>query len=160
MRVLFFIFFLFFCQITFSQNDFKVVSFKHMPDDYSAIKAYNRVFDVTNGDQTAIIKINTNAPFNGFTFELGNNFNIVKSVEKPNEIWLYVPNGTKRISIDHSGFTGKIDTTFTVLEGGNTYQLILHTPKISNSNLLKGKVKLKINPKDSKFFLIFKLPIL
>lgn len=51
-----------------------------------------------NGQKCALIKVQTTQK--GFSFEVGS-LGIVKTIQKIGEIWVYVPEGVKRISIFH-----------------------------------------------------------
>lgn len=79
------------CLLHVDAQNIKVTSFQLLPTDLSARTA--AVKDL-NGDECALIKIVTSDP--GYSFS-----DIIKQVNKPNEIWIYVPQGSKRITIRH-----------------------------------------------------------
>ena len=147
MRFLFIILSIFIYQITFSQNDYKVISFKQL-DDFDASVNYS--LDDNNGKKAGIIKVGTTE--SNFAFENGQ-VGIVKIVPKVGEIWVYVPEGTRRFDIKHPKFGVLRYPLPERIVSGKSYELILKTPKVSNTDLLgKGRVKLSIDPPDSKFY--------
>lgn len=80
--------------ITAGAQNFKVASFRQLPSDVSAF--INPVRDL-NGDDCGLLKIIAPEDF-VFSTPLG----IVKRVDNVGEIWLYVPRGTKKITIKHA----------------------------------------------------------
>lgn len=72
---------------------FAVRSFEYLPTEISAF--VNTVNDL-NGDGCALIKVEAGPDF-AFSTPLG----IVKREDKVGEIWLYVPRGTKKLTIKH-----------------------------------------------------------
>jgi uncharacterized protein (TIGR02145 family) len=73
-----------------------VKSFRLLENDLDA--RVNYPLKDQNGDPCAIIKVVTTQK--GFSFD-GGMTGIVKTVDKPAEIWVYVPWGLKRITISH-----------------------------------------------------------
>ncbi|MFZ4724340.1 MAG: PEGA domain-containing protein, partial [Paludibacter sp.] len=74
-----------------------VKSFRKLENDLDA--RVNEPLKDQNGDVCAIIKIVTTQT--GFSsFDCGQ-IGVVKTVQKPSEIWVYVPYGAKRITITH-----------------------------------------------------------
>lgn len=80
----------------FSQQQLGVKSFKKLPNDLDA--RVNEPKKDQNGDLCAIIKVVTTQT--GFSFDCGQ-IGIIKTVQKPSEIWVYVPYGAKRMTISH-----------------------------------------------------------
>lgn len=75
-----------------------------------------------NGEKCALIKIFTTAT--GFTFDVGS-LGVADMVQKPGEIWLYVPSGIRRITINHPQL-GMCDYAFTVpITKARTYRMKL-----------------------------------
>ena len=72
---------------------FSVVSFKMLPNDVSAF--INPVRDL-NDEDCALVKVIASEDF-AFSTPLG----IVKRIDKTGEIWLYLPRGSKKITIKH-----------------------------------------------------------
>lgn len=73
-----------------------VKSFRKLESDLDA--RVNEPKKDQNGDLCAILKIVTTQK--GFTFDCGQ-IGIIKTVQKPAEIWVYVPYGVKRLTISH-----------------------------------------------------------
>lgn len=73
-----------------------VKSFRYLENDLDARVNFPLIDQ--NGDPCAIIKVVTTQK--GFLFD-GGMTSIVKTVDKPAEIWVYVPWGLKRITISH-----------------------------------------------------------
>ena len=75
-----------------------------------------------NGEKCALIKIFTTAT--GFTFDVGS-LGVADIVQKPGEIWLYVPSGIRRITINHPQL-GMCDYDFTIpITKARTYRMKL-----------------------------------
>lgn len=72
---------------------FSVESFRALPNDVTAF--VDQVEDL-NGDACALLKIECSPEF-AFSTPLG----IVKRIDKTGEIWLYLPKGSKKITIKH-----------------------------------------------------------
>lgn len=134
-----------------SQEDFKVIDFKLLPTDYSAA-SHNKPPNDNNGEPAALIKIVTSEK--GFTFELGSALAPIGAAqEKTGEIWLYVPNGTRRLTIKHKDF-GVIRYPIEIaIKSGKTYELRLKTPITTNKDLLgTGTVKITTYPDNAVLF--------
>jgi len=81
-----------------------------------------------NGDACAIIKVVTSQT--GFLFECDQT-GIVKVVQKESEIWVYVPSGTKRITIEHPQLGALKDYLFPIpIKKATAYELVLTTGKV------------------------------
>ena len=73
-----------------------------------------------NGEKCALIKIFTTAT--GLTFDVGS-LGVVDIIQKPGEIWLYVPHGVRRLIMNHAQL-GKCEYTFTIpVEKAHTYNM-------------------------------------
>ena len=81
---------------SFAQQQLSVKRFDKMPNDLDA--RVNEPKKDPDGNPCAIIKVLTNQT--GFSFDNGQ-IGIVATVQKPSEIWVYVPRETKRLSITH-----------------------------------------------------------
>ena len=93
--------FLTFCLFVFMitplfAQQLSVKSFKKLPNDLDA--RVNVPMKDQNGDVCAIIKVVTTQT--GFSFDSGQ-IGIIKTVQQPAEIWVYVPFGAKRLTISH-----------------------------------------------------------
>ena len=109
-----------------SAQQISVKSFRKLEFDLDArVSAPLRDF---SGDVSAIIKVVTSQT--GFTFDCGQ-IGIVKTINKPSEIWVYVPYGAKRISIFHEKLGQIRDFMFPEpIEKATVYELVLTTGKV------------------------------
>ena len=104
-----------------------VSSFKLLETDMDANLQGTREVD-QNGETAALIKIVTTEK--GFGFSCGA-LGIVKTVETPGEIWLYVPRGAQKITIKHPQLGILRDYHFnTTILGGRTYEMVLTTGRV------------------------------
>ena len=102
-------------------QEFKVASFRLLPNDITAW--VNPVRDL-NDEACALIKVVGNRDF-AFSTPLG----IVQRKNEEGEIWLYVPNGTRKITIKHPRWGVLRDYKFPVtLESRLTYELVIEEP--------------------------------
>jgi formylglycine-generating enzyme required for sulfatase activity len=98
-----------------------VKSFKKLDKDLDA--RVNEPFRDQNGDVCAIIKVVTVQK--GFSFDSGQ-IGIVKTVDKPSEIWVYLPFGAKRITISHPLLGMIRDYLIPIpIEKATVYELVL-----------------------------------
>lgn len=105
-----------------SAQDFSVGNFQDLPNDISAF--INPVKDL-NDEGCALIKVIASSPDFAFSTPLG----IAKRIDKTAEIWLYVPRGTKKITIKHSSWGVLRDYPFpSKLESHKTYELAIKEP--------------------------------
>lgn len=111
-----------FCQATMFSQEFSVASFQVLPNDVSAF--INNVRDL-NDEACALIKIEAPSDF-AFSTPLG----IVKRKDEVGEIWLYVPRGTKMLTLKHPQWGVIRDYKLgKPLESRMTYELKLNQPK-------------------------------
>lgn len=134
--------------LTFGQDKMSVANFELVPMDLTAIQKGTMLLD-QNGDKCAIIKIKTTAK--GLSFENGS-LGIVKV--DPNhtaETWVYIPHGSKKLSISHA-LLGQVTYDFPVsIESGKTYALKLTTKQVITNvfdTKHRGKFILNIEPKN------------
>ena len=107
--------------VGYAQN-MKVVSFRELVNDLTANRYGTSKTDV-NGETAALIKIVT--PEKGFSFD-GGSVGIVDVDYKPGEIWLYVPTGSRRLTISHRDFGVLRNYDYSVsVEGAKTYEMLL-----------------------------------
>jgi hypothetical protein len=98
-----------------------VKSFRKLPNDLDA--RVNEPKRDQNGDVCAIIKIVTTQT--GFSFDNGQ-IGIVKTVQKTAEVWVYVPYGTKRLTISHPNLGILRDYQIPIpIEKATVYELVL-----------------------------------
>jgi hypothetical protein len=81
-----------------------------------------------NGEVAALIKVVTTEQ--GFVFD-GGMVGIVKTKQGVGEVWVYVPHGIKRITIQHQQLGVMRDYYFPVpIEKARTYEMVLTTGKV------------------------------
>lgn len=104
-----------------SQN-FNVTSFRELPNDVSAF--INPVRDL-NDEDCALLKVIAPDDF-VFSSPLG----IVKRIDKTGEIWLYLPRGSKKITVKHAEWGVLRDYEFpSKLESHKTYEITMKYPQ-------------------------------
>lgn len=100
---------------------FNVSEFRMLPNDISAF--INPVRDL-NGDDCALLKIEAGEDF-AFSTPLG----IVKRIDDTGEIWLYIPRGSKSITIKHPQFGVIRDYIFPVkIDSHMAYEMRINIP--------------------------------
>ena len=111
-----------FCQATMFSQEFSVASFQVLPNDVSAF--IHHVRDL-NDEACALIKVEAPSDF-AFSTPLG----IVKRKDEVGEIWLYVPKGTKMLTLKHPQWGVIRDYKLgKPLESRMTYEMKLNLPK-------------------------------
>ena len=128
-----------------------VESFIHLETDLTANLDGTTVYD-QNGEKCALIKVRSNPPAKGFTFDVGQ-LGIMKVEVKGAETWLYVPHGVRKISIQHEqlGFLDNYDLGMSVKKA-TTYQLTLrvgHVKTIVEEEIAKQYLSFQITPADA-----------
>ncbi len=104
-------------------QEFSVGKFHDLPNDISAF--INPVKDL-NDEGCALIKVIAASPDFAFSTPLG----IAKRIDKTGEIWLYLPRGSKKITIKHASWGVLRDYLFpSKLESHKTYELTINEPK-------------------------------
>ena len=97
-----------------------------------------------NGEKCALIKIFTTAT--GLTFDVGS-LGVVDIIQKPGEIWLYVPHGVRRVTINHSQL-GMCDYTFPIsIVKARTYRM----------RLVAGQIQTTVRKAVTSQYVIFKV---
>ena len=115
------VFFLIAVPVLYAQN-IKVSSFKLLETDMTANTYGTQRLD-QNDEKAALIKIQ--APEQGFTFD-GGSLGIVEQQVHNGEIWLYIPRGAKKLSIQHKDFGKLTDYYYPVpIEGARTYEMYI-----------------------------------
>lgn len=105
-----------------SAQQFKVEDFRVLPNDISAF--VSPVKDL-NDEGCALLKVTASSPDYAFSTPLG----IVKRIDKTGEIWLYLPRGSKKITIKHAEWGILRDYAFPAkLESHMTYELSVKEP--------------------------------
>lgn len=102
---------------------FKVSGFRTLPNDVTAF--ITPVYDL-NGEACALVKVVASADF-AFSTPLG----VVKRENKTGEIWLYLPEGSKLLTIKHPQWGVMRDYRFSKpLESHVTYEMNIAAPKM------------------------------
>lgn len=105
-----------------------VADFQLLADDLTANLHGTIVYD-QNGEKCALIKVETTQT--GFSFDVGA-LGIVKVVQNPGEIWLYVPEKVRRITIAHPQLGVLRDYSFSIpVQKARTYLLRLTTGTVT-----------------------------
>lgn len=100
----------------------KVESLSMLPNDLSANRVGTMKKD-QNGETAALIKVVTSDK--GFTFD-GGSLGVVATEQHTGEIWVYVPRGSRKITIKHQYYGVLRDYYYPVsIEGGKTYEMLL-----------------------------------
>ena len=100
-----------------------VETFRIAENDLTAKSAGTTVYDY-NGNMSALIKISTTVE--GLVFD-GGMIGIIHTIPKKGEVWVYVPQGIKKMSIMHSELGTLRNYFFPVsIEAGCTYKMVLN----------------------------------
>lgn len=109
------------CCLTMAAQKFGVARFRVMPND---ISAYIHPMRDLNGEACALIKVVGSKDF-AFSTPLG----IVKRVDEVGEVWLYVPHGTRLLTVKHPRWGVLRDYCLDpAAESRLTYELVLAEP--------------------------------
>ena len=104
-----------------------------------------------NGDKSALIKIESNEF--GFSFDAGI-LGIVKTEQHTGEIWVYVPEGVKRLSISHPIYEKIRNYEFGMsLQKARTYVMKLRTIKPNTSVGGLGTIDIKTSPLGAEVYI-------
>ena len=119
---IFFVLYYVFSVLSLSSQSINVSNFKLLDSDLTANTAGTMEQD-QNGEVAALIKVVTTQT--GFSFDCGA-MGIVKTLQKPSEIWVYVPRGVKKMTISHPQLGLLRDYFFPIpIEAARTYELVL-----------------------------------
>ena len=143
MRKILLILFAFWLIPGFAQN-ISVSSFKSLDTDLTANTAGTMEND-QNGETAALIKVVTTQT--GFTFD-GGALGIVKTKQTPGEIWVYIPRGSKKITIKHPQLGVLRDYFFPIaIESARTYEMVL----------IAGEVQTVVKQARTSQYVVFQL---
>ena len=118
------------CTLMTRAQNISVSSFRLLENDLDANTAGTMEKD-QNGEVAALIKVVTTQT--GFTFD-GGALGIVKTVQKPGEIWVYVPRGLKKITISHSQLGVLRDYYLPMaVASARTYEMVLVTGTVETT---------------------------
>ena len=125
-----------------SAQNISVASFKLLENDLTANTTGTMERD-QNGEPAALIKVVTTQQ--GFVFD-GGMVGIVKTKQGVGEVWVYVPHGIKKITIQHPQLGVLRDYYFPMpVEKARTYEMVLTT----------GKVETVVTHSVNKQFVVF-----
>jgi len=147
-----------FCFVIFSisqltAQQLSVKSFIKLPNDLDA--RVNESVRDQNGDLCAIIKVVTTET--GFSFDSGQ-IGIIKTLQKPAEIWVYVPFGAKRLTITHPvlGILRNYQIPIAI-EKANVYEMVLVAGKVKmvveEQDIITTWLTVKSNPEGADVYL-------
>lgn len=127
-----------------------VIEFRPDESDLTANTAGTIVYD-QNGDKCGLIKIET-TEF-GFSFDAGS-LGVVKSEQHTGEVWVYVPEGVKRLSISHPKLEKIRDYDLGMsIKRARTYIMKLHVLKPASDVGGMGTIDIKTNPQGAEAFI-------
>ena len=133
-----------FCFLAMQAQSLTVQSFRMDESDLTANTPGTIVMD-QNGQKCALIKVETTQT--GFSFDAGS-LGVVKTEQKVGEIWVYVPEGVKRLTISHQqlGMLRDYDLGQT-LKRAKTYIL----------KLVSGEVQTTIKQSRTSQYVVFQM---
>ena len=112
--------------LTTQAQQISVKSFRQLENDLDARAHFPK--EDKNGEKAALIKIVTTET--GFEFDAGT-IGIVASVQKISEIWLYVPRGSKVVTIMHPKLGQLRNYPYPIaIVAGDVYEMVLTTGKV------------------------------
>lgn len=130
--------------LSLQAQDFGVFSFNLLENDLDAITAGTTEKD-QNGETAALIKVVTTLTDLSFA---GDKLGIVKTRQTPGEIWVYIPRGSKKITISHPSLGRLKNYSFPcAIESARTYEMIL----------VKGKTKNLVKQAKTSQYVVFQL---
>ena len=116
------------CTSRLNAQNISVKSFRLLETDLTANLEGTKEID-QNGEIAALIKVITTET--GFVFDVGM-LGIVRQVQKVGEIWVYVPHGIQRISVNHQKL-GRLAEPYYFpipIQQARTYELELTTNRV------------------------------
>ena len=136
--------FLMFAAISVQAQNISVASLKLLENDLTANTAGTMERD-QNGEPAALIKVVTTQQ--GFVFD-GGMVGIVKTKQGVGEVWVYVPHGIKKMTIQHPQLGVLRDYYFPIaIDKAKTYEMVLST----------GRVETVVTHAVNKQFVVFKV---
>lgn len=130
------------CATIVSAQDISVASFKFLENDLTANTTGTMERD-QNGEIAALIKVVTTEQ--GFVFD-GGMVGVVKTKQGVGEVWVYVPHGIKKMTIQHPQLGVLRDYYFPMaIDKAKTYEMVLST----------GKVETVVTHSVNKQFVVF-----
>ncbi len=139
-----FLFVIIFFAVNCYSQSISVNSFKLLDTDLTANTAGTMEKD-QNGETAALIKVVTTQT--GFSFD-GGAMGIVKTKQTPGEVWVYIPRGSKKISIKHPQLGVLRDYYFPIIiEAARTYEMVL----------IAGEVQTVVKQARTSQYVVFQL---
>ncbi|MFO7880434.1 MAG: PEGA domain-containing protein [Bacteroidales bacterium] len=140
-----------------AQDGISVKSFHSLPQDMDA--RVNHPVNDQNGDVSALIKVVTTET--GFNFEAGT-LGIVKTEQKTSEIWVYVPYGSRKITIKHPQLGVLRNYVYPeAIKKATVYEMVLTTGKVvttvEEAEIATQWLIIKSNPEGADVFIDDKL---
>ena len=130
--------------LNLSGQTIAISSFGLLESDLTANTAGTMETD-QNGETAALIKVVTTQT--GFTFD-GGALGIVKTKQTPGEVWVYIPKGSKKISIKHPQLGVLRDYYYPIaIEAARTYEMVL----------VAGEVQTIVKQARTSQFVVFQL---
>lgn len=121
-RLLTSLFVLALCSTTALAQKLVVRDFKPRPNDLTAKTSGTTLID-QNGKKAALLKINST--LNDLSFG-GTNMGIVHTEQHPGQWWIYVPQRSQRITVQHPTY-GLVEFVYpTAIDAGETYEMELN----------------------------------
>ena len=150
---LFFTLIFFFPALWINAQNISVKSFKALPNDQTA-RITDPIVD-QNGEKCALIKVVTNQ--SGFVWE-GGMLGITKIVNKTGEYWVYVPRGSRKITIKHEQLGVLRDYVYPVsIHEATVYEMVLTSAEVKT--VVEEKeipfqwLVIESNPKGARVFI-------
>ena len=144
------LFLLLFLSIGAVAQNITVKSFKDMPMDMSASSLEGKRID-HNGAVAALIKIVSTET--GFSFD-GGTLGIVDSKQKVGEIWLWVPYGSRKLTIVHPQLGVLSDYYYPIeIKAEHTYEMVLNTAHVEtviNEVVNQQYLVFQVSPSNAK----------
>ena len=145
----FFLLFSICCARVVIAQDMSVSSFKILDTDLTA-NTHGTMEKDFNGEVAALIKMVTTEQ--GFVFD-GGMVGIVKTMQKVGEVWVYVPHGIKKMTIQHPQLGVLRDYYFPIpIEKARTYEMVLTTGEVQvfvNQHIDKQFIEFEVIPKNA-----------
>lgn len=136
-----------------AQNNISVTSFKLLPNDLTANTNGTEIKD-QNGEKTALIKVVTTQM--GFTFE-GGALGITKVKQESGEIWVYIPQRSKKITVKHPQLGVLRDYVFPCgIEAARTYEMVLSSGSVQTiikKDIGGNFMAIKVMPENASVYL-------
>lgn len=138
-----------FCATTIFAQNISVSSFKLLENDLTA-NTTGTIEKDQNGETAALIKVVTTQQ--GFVFD-GGMVGIVKTKQGVGEVWVYVPHGIKKITVQHPQLGVLRDYYFPItIEKAKTYEMVISTGRVETivtHSVNKQFVVFNVTPSDA-----------